>query len=182
VYRRAGDEFEPLVVGRVDHASPSRQPAGHDEPRGYEGLAECLLRLERTSEADGVVERGLARHAQSPALRILDARRLLRQDAVHDAITVLTPLSRTGDDYGVSALAWLALAELARGNARAASSAAERAVRLNPGDPLAVYALASVLRTTRDPRAPLWSRRAEALAPRQVRATRGLALAPAFPR
>ncbi|HEY6561243.1 MAG TPA: tetratricopeptide repeat protein [Polyangiaceae bacterium] len=172
-------------AGQLEHARSQflrLVEAAPHEPRGYEGLAECLLRLERSSEADGVVERGLARHARSPALHILHARRLLRQDAIHDAIAVLTPLSKTGDDYSVSALAWLALAELARGNARAASAAAERAVSLNPADPLAVYALASVLRTTRDPRAATWSKRAEALAPREVRATRGLALAPAFPR
>lgn len=172
-------------AGMLEHARSQflrLVEAAPHEARGFEGLAECLLRLGRTAEADGVVARGLRRHAHSPALRILDARRMLRDGAVRAAIDALSPLAETADDYGVTALAWLAMAELAAGNAQAALSAAERAAASSPHDPLAVYALATVLTQTSDPRAARWSSRAEALAPRQARITRGLPLPEAFRR
>jgi tetratricopeptide (TPR) repeat protein len=172
-------------AGMLEHARSQflrLVEAAPHEPRGFEGLAECLLHLGRTSEADAVVARGLDRHARSPALRILDARRLLHEGAVDAAIDALVPLTEGVGDYSVAALAWLALAESAAGDTQAALRAAERAAGLNPADPLAVYALASVLTQTGDPRAARWSSRAEALAPRQARVTRGLPPSGGFPR
>jgi Tfp pilus assembly protein PilF len=164
-------------AGMLEHARSQFlrlvESAPH-EPRGFEGLAECLLQLGRTAEADAAVARGLDRHPRSPALRILDARRLLREGSVAVARDALVPLTERAGDYSVAAFAWLAMAESAAGDSRAALRAAERAVELNPNDPLAVYALAAVLTRAQDGRAGLWSSRARALAPRQARVTRGL--------
>ncbi|HMJ13750.1 MAG TPA: tetratricopeptide repeat protein [Polyangiaceae bacterium] len=169
-----------FAAGMLEHARTQflrLTEVAPQEPSGHAGLAECLLRLGRISEADRVVARGLARHADSPSLRILEARRLMRQGELDSAVARLTPLTRARDDASVAAFSWLAVAELAQGNTQAASRAAESAARLNPNDALAVYALATVLAEIGDPRAPTWTQRARALAPPQISPTRGLAQA-----
>jgi predicted Zn-dependent protease len=64
----------------------------------------------------------------------------------------------------VSALGWLATAELLRDRPEQAVGAARRALALSPTSPVAVYALAQGLQRLGDPAALGWLKRA-----RQIR-------------
>lgn len=155
-------------AGRYEHARIQFKrltEVAPNEPSGFVGLAESLLQLGRVPEADTVVAEGTQRFPKSPELGILSARGLLRRGQVAAAVELLTPLARSRDDVAVAALGWLATAELARGRARHAVGAAERALALDPRDPVSVYAMATALSQLRDPSAQAWIDRVEQLAP-----------------
>jgi len=159
-------------AGRYEHARVQFKrltEVAPDEPSGFVGLAESLLHLGRHAEADDVVARGAKRFPKSSELVILSARSLLRRGEVAPAVELLTPVAGARDDLAVAALGWLATAELARGRPRHAVGAAERALKLDPQDPVSVYAMAAALTKLRDPSAQAWIDRAEQLAPGATR-------------
>ncbi len=155
-------------AGRYEHARVQFKRLTEVSPRdpaGFIGLAESLLQLGRHAEADVLVKDAAKRFPESAPITILTARRLLRNGDVAGAVALLTPIARSRDDMAVAALGWLATAELARGRARHAVGAAERALALDPHDPVSVYTMAAALTQLGDPGAKSWVARAEALAP-----------------
>ena len=149
----AREEWKKLVEVDLDH------------PDGCAGLAETLIRLERVGEADAAVAQGLLRFPSQPQLSILKARLRLRHGEYDTAVRLLEPLAGANDDVAAAALGWIATAELARGRPRHAVGAAERAVQMAPGDPVATYALAMALAELEDPGARAWIERALVIAP-----------------
>ena len=112
-----------------------------DSVAGHAGLAESLLRLGRAVEADRVIDRAQRRFPDDTALIVLRARSLLRHGDNDGARQLLSPLAERRDDFSARALAWLAAAELARGEAVLAAHLARRALSLDPGDNLARFVL-----------------------------------------
>jgi len=137
-----------------------------DDPNAFAGLAGTLLHLDRADEASSIVTRALAFAPDDPQLAILSARLDLRRGEWDQAIARLTPLAGERTDVAVTALAWLAAAELARGNVESAIAAAQRALALAPDDALASFALGLSLKKLGDPGAKRWLERAQALSPR----------------
>jgi Flp pilus assembly protein TadD len=136
------------------------------EPHGADarvGLAETLIRLDRLDEALTVTAEAVARFPDDPRIQLLAARGELRAGRIERALAMLSPLARRRDDFGAAALAWMATAELARGELRRAVGAAERAISLSPDEPVAIRALATALILLADPAAPAWSARSRAL-------------------
>jgi tetratricopeptide (TPR) repeat protein len=131
-----------------------------DSAEGYVGLAETLLRLGRTAEAEATTRAGRARAADSPELAVLAARALLRRGQIDRAVDLLLPLAYGRDDTAALALSWLATAELLRERPRFAVGAAERALSLDPQSPVATHAMARALEALGDPAALAWLRRA----------------------
>lgn len=134
------------------------------EPSGFVGLAEALLRLGRIQESEQVTARAEQRFPDFPPLTLLSARALLRHGATERAIERLLPLTSRGDEFTAAALAWLATAELARNRPRFAIGAAQKALALEPDQPVATKILASALAALGNPAARAWSERAEQLA------------------
>jgi tetratricopeptide (TPR) repeat protein len=132
-------------------------------PAGYVGLAEALLRLGRVEESERVTEAARTRFRNHPALELLAARSLLRRGRTIEAMELLLPLTRRRDEFTAAALSWLATAELSRGRPRFAVGAAEKALALEPEQPVATRILAEALSQLRDPSAAAWSDRAERL-------------------
>jgi protein O-GlcNAc transferase len=137
-----------------------------EEPLGHRGLCETLLRLGRVDEAEAALSEARARFADLPELVLLDARAHLRRGDFDGALELLHPLALERSELGASALGWMAVAELAAGQPRRAVAAADRALRLEPHEPVAVYALAVALSELGDPSADRWLSRARKLAPR----------------
>jgi Tfp pilus assembly protein PilF len=99
---------------------------------GYLGLAECLLRLGRDEDADGVLGRARLRFGDVPELQMLVARQLLRRDAFAEAESILAPLTDDADRARASAAwAWIAVARLARRDRAGAHAAAREALALD---------------------------------------------------
>jgi tetratricopeptide (TPR) repeat protein len=149
--------------GRLEEARITFQrlvESAPDEPAGMWGLAEALIRLGRHREADAIVNAAHARFPQHGATRLLVARTLLRAGRAHEAIEYLVPLVERRDDFAAAALAWLGTAELARGRPRHAVGAAERAIALEPEQPVATHVLAEALSQLDDPTAGTWRERA----------------------
>jgi protein O-GlcNAc transferase len=142
-----------LQYRRLVEAAPS-------SPEPLVGLAETLLRLSRIDEAEGVLRAARERLPDVLELEVLAARSLLRRGQIEDAVKLLTPLAYGRDDVAVSALSWLATAELMRGQPRLAVGAAERALALQPDSPVASYVMAQALEALGDPAALSWQRRA----------------------
>jgi Flp pilus assembly protein TadD len=136
-----------------------------DDPHAHAGLAGTLLHLQRTDEAAAVVDKALGFAPDDAELGILAARLEIRRGAFDAAIERLSPLASGRTDNAVSALSWLAAAELARGRAREAVGAAQRALALAPDDALASFALGVSLKKLGDPGAQRWLERARALSP-----------------
>ncbi len=129
------------------------------------GLAATLLHLERVAEAGTVINEALAVFPTSPELAILAARLDIRRGAFAEAVARLSPLTHEHTDLAVSALSWLAAAELAQGHPSDAVRTAERAIALAPDDALASYTLGVGLKKLGDPAAERWLARASALSP-----------------
>ena len=136
-----------------------------DDPHAHAGLAGTLLHLQRPDEAAAVVDKALAFAPDDAELGILAARLEIRAGAFDAAIDRLSPLASGRTDNAVSALSWLAAAELARGRVREAVGAAQRALALAPDDALASFALGVSLKKLGDPGAQRWLERARALSP-----------------
>src|SRR5262249_15524984 len=109
-----------------------------EEMSGYVGLAECLFRLERDAEADGVIARARARFGDAPELVMLVARQLLRRDAFAEAEALLAPL--TEDERAprsAEAWAWIAVSRLARKDQGGAFEAARQSLAIDPANAVA---------------------------------------------
>lgn len=116
-----------------------------DAPAGYLGLAECLLRLDREPEADGVLDRARVRFGDTPELQVLVARQLLRRGAFAEAEETLAPLTEDADrSRAASAWAWIGVARLARDDRTGAAAAARQALAFDAGDGVARSVLEGV--------------------------------------
>jgi tetratricopeptide (TPR) repeat protein len=131
------------------------------DPLAHAGLAETLIRVGRSREADAVVARAQTRLPITPALEVLSARGSLRAGDVDTAIQRLLPLTRRVSEERVQALSWLGVAELMRGRPRHAIGAAEAALALDDQAPVARHVMAVALSRLGDPRALDWQRKAE---------------------
>jgi tetratricopeptide (TPR) repeat protein len=136
------------------------------EIQGALGLAETLIRLDRSDESDGVIARAKERFGDTPALLVLVARRELAKGNLDEAEQILSPLARAADDdVGRAAWSWLAAIHLARADYAKAFDAAERALALDKNDAVATYVVAAALCATGDPRAAAWRARSRTLSP-----------------
>jgi Flp pilus assembly protein TadD len=109
---------------------------------GYIGLAECLLRLDRDSDADEVIGRGRARFGETPELSMLVARQLLRRDAFLEAEELLSPLTDDADrSRAAAAWSWIGIARLARNDRTGARTAAHEALAIDKGNEVATEIL-----------------------------------------
>lgn len=114
-----------------------------DVRAGYLGLAECLLRLDREADADDVIRRARTRFGDTPELRMLVARQLLRREAFGEAEEILAPLTDDADrPRAGAAWSWIAVARLARGDRAGARKAAGEALMVDRSDPVAAKVLA----------------------------------------
>ncbi len=157
LYFNAGDfERARSQFKRLTEVAP-------DELLGFTGLAESLLSLRRSAEADQVTRLALERFGPAPELVLLEGRRELRNGNGRVAIQLLVLLTARNDDIAAAAFGWIATAELAAGHPRLAVGAATRALDLTPEAPVAVFALALALHQLNDPSALRWLRRADAV-------------------
>jgi tetratricopeptide (TPR) repeat protein len=109
---------------------------------GWVGLVEALVRLHRFEDADAALARAKERFATHPAIAVLDAERLLREEAWGDAAEELEPLTHDSDrGRAATAWGWLSVARLGAGDTGGARSAAQAALALDDGQPVARYAL-----------------------------------------
>lgn len=116
-----------------------------DAPAGYIGLAECLLRLDREAEADGVIERARVRFGETPEILVLVARQLLRRGAYAEAEQILAPLTDDQDpSRAASVWAWIAVSRLARGDKAGAREAASESLRIDATQAVAQSVLGSM--------------------------------------
>jgi hypothetical protein len=102
------------------------------------------MRLGRDAEAEAVIARGRGAVGDAPALLLLVARQEIRRGDTAAAETTLEPLTRDVEDRprAAAAWAWLAIARLERGDSGGALAAASSALRLDPDDAVARYAIA----------------------------------------
>lgn len=152
-YNHALEEFEKLQHGAPDRAE------------GYVGTAESLLALGRVRDAAVVLERARSHFGELPGLRIAEGRRLLLDNQLQAAAQQLLPLAGRTDRFGVQALAWLSVVELARGAPEQAVGAARLALAHDPEHALATYALANALVQLEANDAEVWLNRAQELNP-----------------
>lgn len=109
-----------------------------DAIAGYLGLSECLLRLDRETEADDVIARGRARFGDRPELLMLVARQLLRRDAFTEAEELLAGLTDDDDRFrAAAAWSWIGVARLARNDRDGAQTAAREALTLDKDNEVA---------------------------------------------
>jgi tetratricopeptide (TPR) repeat protein len=153
---------------KLDHAAVEYKKlveVAPEELMGYVGLAECLLRLEREEEANALLEAAMPRFPEAPELELLGARALIRGGAYEQALALLARLVSRRDAFAVEALGWMATAELARGRARHAVGAAERALALDPRSELARYVMGLALTEVNPAAAVPWLERSLESAP-----------------
>lgn len=151
---RAALKVDPgFVPSRVNLARRLFQRGAHEDAReqflrltqvepdavlGFVGLAECLLRLDREAEADGVIERARERFGERPEILVLVARQMLRRGASAEAEEILAPLTDDTDrSRAASAWAWIAVARLDRGDKKGAREAAAESLKIDEGDAVA---------------------------------------------
>lgn len=151
---RAALKVDPgFVPSRVNLARRLFQRGAHEDAReqflrltqvepdavlGWVGLAECLLRLDREAEADGVIDRARNRFGERPELLVLVARQMLRRGAPAEAEEILAPLTDDADrSRAASAWAWIAVARLDRGDRKGARDAASESLKIDEGDAVA---------------------------------------------
>jgi Flp pilus assembly protein TadD len=151
---RAALKVDPgFVPSRVNLARRLFQRGAHEDAReqfhrltqvapdsvlGYVGLAECLLRLDREAEADGVLDRARTRFGERPELLVLVARQMLRRGAPAEAEEILAPLTDDADrSRAASAWAWIGVARLDRGDRRGARHAAGQSLEIDERDAVA---------------------------------------------
>lgn len=152
---RAALKVDPgFVPSRVNLARRLFQRGAHEDAReqflrltqvepdavlGYVGLVECLLRIDREAEADGVLDRARTRFGERPELLVLVARQMLRRGAPAEAEEILSPLTDDADkSRAASAWAWIAVARLDRGDRAGARQAATEALKLEREDAVAL--------------------------------------------
>jgi Flp pilus assembly protein TadD len=135
--------------------------APHDD-RGAAGLAETLIKMGRRDEAAAVIASARKRLGDMPSLALLGARRALEEGDVVGAREALSRLSEARSAVSASAAAWLAIADLAAGDADAAVLHAEQALAEDRHEPVATFAMAEALQAKGDPGAAAWQARARA--------------------
>ena len=109
---------------------------------GWTGLVESMIELHREHEADAVLDRAREKLGERPALVLLVGRRLLRQGDADAAVAALEPMTRDGDDrMRAAAYAWIAVARAAQGDVEQAHESAKTALRLDPQNAVARYAM-----------------------------------------
>lgn len=139
--------------------------AAPERVEGSYGMVATLLSLERVQEAGALLEAAQLRFGDVPELRLLRGRWHLLLGQPERAVSQLLPLTTTNSGLTPGALAWTAVCELAQGRLAEAVQAADAALRLEPDDPLATYALAMALDDLDDPAAAEWLERALLLNP-----------------
>jgi Flp pilus assembly protein TadD len=152
-----------FAAGMVEHARSQFKrlvEVAPEEPLGWAGYVESLVRLGRTEEAQAALGQALERFPEQAELLVLQARSWIRRGSYDRALKALAPLTRARDDVAVVALGWTAVSELAAGRSHAAAVAARRALALSPHDSVATYALALALQQQGDFQAPAWLERA----------------------
>lgn len=157
-----------LQAGYAEHALLHFQKLIHSAPENvvsHRGRVETLMLLGRDDEAAAGLRLASGVFTNDPGLQLLRGRLELRHGRIQAARAAWTPLSKRRDDFGVAALAWLAVVELAERNAEAAVRTANRALQLDDEHPLATYVTAIALDDLRDPHAEQWLERAERLNP-----------------
>lgn len=132
---------------------------------GHRGLAEALFALRRFDEAETIVTSGLLQFPGDVGMTLVAARLPLHAGETAQAIEMLTPISKTNDEYGTEALAWMAVARLTAGDSERAVGHAQAALHLVPSHPLASYALAIALDSLGSPEAQIWLEQAARLNP-----------------
>jgi len=116
-----------------------------EQPVGWAGLCESLLKLGRQGEAEDVLNHIGHAFADDPNIAILRGRILLLHKHYAEAVAELQPVSVSDDPHRAAvALAWMSLARLGMGDGDAAQAEADRAVALNSDDPLTHYARKAV--------------------------------------
>lgn len=157
-----------FLAGNLEHARAEFARALAADPKDLASLVgsiECLLRLDRSAEADATLESAVAAHPTAPEITLLLARRDLREDRPEAALGLLAPLARRHDDFGVAALGWMGVAELLRGRPREAIGAGRAALALAPEDALATWVVAAGLGALDGEQAAAWKARSRAVAP-----------------
>lgn len=157
-----------LQAGYAEHALVHYQKLIHSAPASvvsHRGRIETLLLLGRYDEAAAGLRLARGVFDEDPGLRLLHGRLELRRGRMQAAREAWNPLSGRRDDFGVAALAWLAVVELAEHDAEKAVDTAGRALKLDNEHPLATYVTAIALDDLRDPHARDWLERAELLNP-----------------
>ncbi len=116
-------------------------------PAGWTGLCESLMKVGRQAEAEDVLEHVGPALEGDPNVAILRGRVLLGHGRYAEAAAMLEPVTEVEDPpRAAAALAWMSFARLGMGDGDRAQAAADRAVVLNPGDPLTTYAQRTVRR------------------------------------
>ena len=126
----------------------------------HRGFVATLLSLQRLEEAEQALGAALDLGLADRQLQILAGRVSLLRGDLHEAKLLLSEAARVPDDTGALALAWLAVLELAAERPRHAIGAAQKALALQPTEPVATYALAVAATELDDPAAPQWLERA----------------------
>lgn len=155
-------------AGAVEEAKAQFQKLVEAAPadgRGHAGLIEALLRLDRRADAARAMARASEQAPGAAPVRLLLARRALDDGRVEEARDALRKLADEHHEVTASARAWLAVAELARGDAAAAVAQADRALALDRHEPVATYAMAAALEAQGDPSAGAWRRRVQETTP-----------------
>jgi tetratricopeptide (TPR) repeat protein len=131
-----------------------------DRIEGWFGLGSALLSLARLDEANELVSKQSPRFPGAPEWALLDGRRLLLAGSAEEAAARLREVADEPGPVAVSALGWGAVCELSLGRPLVARDLADRALELEPDDPLATYALAIALDDIDDRSAAPWLERA----------------------
>lgn len=171
-----------LHAGRIEHAMLQFRKLQQVEPTSlvaHSGHVECLLTLGRSREAQAELDAARAELGEQPSLTVLQARLWLRNGEQERALQALVPLTSGRDDTTVSALAWLSVAHLSRGDVEPALQAAKRALALDPEHPLSTFAAGLALDELNDPHRLAWLERALLLNPKNPELLRRLGRAPA---
>jgi len=122
-----------------------------EAPAGWTGLCEALFKLGRTDEAEDVIAHMSEALQGDPNIAILRGRVLLGKGHYAEAAAELQPVTELDDPPRASAaFAWMSLARMGMGDGQRAQAEADRAVALNPTDPLAQYARRTVLKARAD--------------------------------
>ncbi len=159
----ARDYFEAGMLDEAREQFLRLTEVAPKDDRGPAGLVETLLRLKREGEADEVLGQARARLGETPRIVFLAARRLLALGDVAGARVALDPLTKTPSDVQSSALAWLAVADLAAEEPKWAEKHAEAALAMDAFDSVATFVMAEALAARNDAAAPEWRARAAEL-------------------
>ena len=118
LYEHSREQFKRLV-----EVAP-------EDPSGYAGLSQSLLKLNRDREAREIATAGRALFPDNGPLIVVTAQCLIARGDYAAARRLLAPLCRERSDLAVAALGWTATAALAEGRRTLAVRSARRALNL----------------------------------------------------